>query len=203
MDTATDSVSKVLFGATRRDVLSLLYGQPDEHFYFREILRAVGGGSGALQRELKLLTEAGLIEREPDGNQVYYSANRQSTIFEELRAIIEKTAGAAGVLRTGFQSFVASGDILVAFVYGSTARGGATPRSDVDVIVVGRVTLAELLPALRGAELRLGREVNVSVFPLTEFQTKFRRRNAFVKRVMTEPKIFIAGDERELEGLAR
>jgi predicted nucleotidyltransferase len=200
---SSDSASHVLFGATRRGVLSLLFGQPDNRFYFREILRAVGGGSGAVQRELKLLTEAGLIERDRDGHQVYYTPNRQSPIFEELRTIVEKTAGAAGVLRSAFESFVASGDILVAFVYGSTARGGATPRSDVDVLIVGSVTLADLLPALRAAEARLGREVNASVFPPAEFQTKFRRGNAFVKRVMAEPKILVAGDQHELEGLAR
>jgi hypothetical protein len=50
-----DSVARLLFGSVRREVLALLLGHPDERFYFRELLRAVGGGSGAVQRELKQL----------------------------------------------------------------------------------------------------------------------------------------------------
>jgi predicted transcriptional regulator len=61
MSTATkpDRVSRLLFGSTRRDVLALLLGRPDEQFYLREILRAVGGGSDAVQRELKQLVAVG------------------------------------------------------------------------------------------------------------------------------------------------
>src|SRR5688572_12348601 len=46
-----DGVAQLLFGSVRREVLALLLSHPDERFYFRELLRAVGGGSGAVQRE--------------------------------------------------------------------------------------------------------------------------------------------------------
>src|SRR5258707_196655 len=41
----------VLFGRTRRAILSLLFTRPDESFYLREIVRRTGGGIGAIQRE--------------------------------------------------------------------------------------------------------------------------------------------------------
>ena len=81
--TKPDLISRLLFGSTRREVLALLLGRPDERFYLREIVRAVGGGLGAVQRELKQLVEVGLVEREARGHQVYFSANRDAAIFPE------------------------------------------------------------------------------------------------------------------------
>ena len=195
--------ARVLFGQTRRDVLALLLGRPDERFYLREILRAIGGGSGAVQRELKQLVEAGLVERKREGRQVYFSANRDATIFPELQAIIQKTAGAAEVLRTGLAPLLRKERIAVAFVYGSVAGGTQTSASDVDLLILGDATLAEIIPAVRSAERRLGREVNPSVYPVKEFRKKLKTGGPFLKRVLAGPKIFIAGDDRELERLAR
>jgi DNA-binding transcriptional ArsR family regulator len=193
----------VLFGQTRRDVLALLLGRPDERFYFREILRATGAGSGAVQRELKQLLEAGLIERRREGHQVYFSANRAAPIFPELQAIIQKTAGAADVLRDALAPFLRSERIAVAFIYGSVAAGSQTGASDVDLMIVGDVTLADVIPAVRAAEQRLSREVSPSVYPIKEFRKKLKAGAPFLKRVLAGAKFFVAGDDRELERLAR
>ena len=198
-----DRVSRLLFGSTRREVLALLLGRPDERFYLREIQRAAGGGSGAVQRELKQLVEAGLVEREVHGRQVYFSANREAAIFPELQTIIEKTAGAVDVLRAHLAPLVRAGRIALALVYGSVASGKKTARSDVDLLIVGDVTLADVVPAVRGAEARLGREVNPSVYPVKEFRDKLKRGGPFLKRVVAGPKLFVAGDDRELSRLAR
>ncbi len=170
-----DTVSRLLFGSTRREVLALLLGRPDERFYLREILRAVGGGSGAVQRELKQLVEAGLVEREARGHQVYFSANRDAAIFPDLQAIIEKTAGAVDVLRTSLATLISQGRVEVVFVYGSVASGKKTARSDVDLLIVGDVSLEEAVPALRAAEARLGREVNPTVYPVNELRDRVKR----------------------------
>jgi uncharacterized protein len=201
--TSIDSVARLLFGSVRREVLALLLGHPDERFYFRELLRAVGGGSGAVQRELKQLVDAGLVIREAAGNQVYFSANRAAQIFPELQAIIEKTAGAPDVLRSALATFASKGRIELAMIYGSVAAGKQSSKSDIDLLVVGDASLADLVPALRHAEERLRREVNVSVYPVTEFKKKVKQGAAFLKRILKGPKLFVAGDERELERLAR
>ncbi|MGB9626146.1 MAG: hypothetical protein ACPMAQ_14935, partial [Phycisphaerae bacterium] len=47
------NLSSALFGKTRRAVLALLFGHPDESFYLRQVVRAVAAGQGAVQRELR------------------------------------------------------------------------------------------------------------------------------------------------------
>src|SRR5262249_7480484 len=106
-----------LFGLTRRRVLGWLLGHPDEAFYLRQIVRYTGAGQGAVQRELDLLTRAGLLRRTVQGRQVYFKANRESPIFPELHALFLKTAGLADVLREALAPL--ADRVLVAFVFGS------------------------------------------------------------------------------------
>lgn len=200
---APDRIARLLFGGVRRQVLSLVMGRPDERFYLREIVRLVGAGSGAVQRELAQLVEAELLCREVSGRQVYFSANRESLIYEELRAIVEKTAGVADVLRTCMAPLQRTARIEVAFVYGSVARGAQRSKSDVDVMVIGDVTMAQVVPTLRDAERVLRREVNATVFPPDEWRAKVADPSAFIRRVLAAPKLFITGGEHELERLAR
>ena len=56
-------LSETLFSRNRSAVLGLLYGHPDQDFYLRQIVRAVAGGHGAIQRELKQLTDAEIVRR--------------------------------------------------------------------------------------------------------------------------------------------
>lgn len=90
---------EILFGAYRRQILGLLLLRPDETFYVREIARLTGVSAGSLHRELKLLTDAGLLLRTTAGNQVRYQADRTCPVFNELAGIFLKTAGLADVLR--------------------------------------------------------------------------------------------------------
>lgn len=132
-----------------------------------------------------------------------FSANREAQIFPELQSIIEKTAGAGDVLRSVLSTFVTKGQIDVALIYGSVAAGKQSPKSDIDLLGVGDVSLADIVPVLRQAESRLRREVNASVYPAKEFRQKVKRGAAFLKRVLKGPNLFVAGDERELDRLAR
>lgn len=67
-----NGLSTTLFGKARRADLSLLYSHADESFYLRQIARTTGIGLGPVQRELKNLTDTGIIIRDVQGRQVYY-----------------------------------------------------------------------------------------------------------------------------------
>jgi predicted nucleotidyltransferase len=186
----------LLFGAYRRRVLSLLLLRPEESFYVREIGRLTGVPAGPLHRELKALTEAGLLVRKASGNQVRYQASRNCPIYPELAGIFRKTAGLADVLRESLSPV--AGEIALAFVFGSVAQGKEKPTSDVDLLVVGSVRFESVVEACHVARERLGREVNPVVMSRDAFRTKQRGRDRFISRVLKEPKIFVIGDASEL-----
>jgi len=160
----TDPIGAALFGATRQAVLRVLFGHADRRFYQRQIIRMIGLGSGAVQRELERLTRAGILTRTVEGRQTYYQTNRESPVFEELHGLIRKTFGIAQVLQTGLSSI--SGRIRIAFIYGSLAAGSESAASDIDLMVVGDdLSIDGVVSALGDAQVELQRELNPAVRP--------------------------------------
>lgn len=195
-----DVLAKTLFGRSRRAVLGLLLGHPDEEFYFRQIARVAGGGVGAVQRELKLLAAAGIIRRSVRGRQVYFRANPDCPVFEELSRILVKTAGVADVLQAALAPL--NDRLRLAFIFGSVARAQQRSESDVDLLAVGDVAFAELVGALAQAQVQLHREINPTIYAPPEFAAKIRGGHHFLRSVLKREKIFLIGDDGELERLA-
>ncbi|MCX6844902.1 MAG: nucleotidyltransferase domain-containing protein [candidate division WOR-3 bacterium] len=197
----SDRIGEVLFGRTRRAVLALLYGHADEEFYLRQIIRAAGVGQGSMQRELKMLVGSGLVLRRALGRQVYFRANPDSPVYKELRGLLLKTAGVADVLREALAPLAVR--IEVAFVYGSIARGEERRASDVDIMVVGEASFAEVSQALGPAQQRLGREVNPTVYSPAEYKKKLAAGHHFLRSVTERDRIFLLGDEHDIRRLGK
>ncbi|MEA3401501.1 MAG: ArsR family transcriptional regulator [Armatimonadota bacterium] len=196
----TTRIGSALFGATRRRVLGLLFRESERDFYQREIVEAVGCGSGAVQRELKQLAGAGLITREARGRMVFYQANRQCPVFEELRGLVMKTSGLADVLRQALQPD--ADRIRVAFIFGSMADGTDDALSDVDVMIIGELTRWDRAGSWVDAQSALNREINSVIWSEQQFRQKLAAGEHFVTAVMRGPKVFLIGDEHELRRVA-
>ena len=187
----------VLFGKGRGAILGLLYQHPDQSFYYRQITRELKGVSaGTLQRELETLRLLGLIERSALGQQVFYRANRSHPIFPDLRALVVKTVGAIALMRSALGPL--ADRISLAFVYGSMARQEERADSDIDLMVVGRARLEDVLARLDGIEASLRRAVNPTAYSPGEFKKKLKSGNHFLNSVVRGPKIFLIGDDDEL-----
>ena len=147
----------LLFPAYRRQVLGLMLLHPDASLHVREIARLTGVPAGSLHRELRALADAGLLLREPSGNQVRYRANRACPVFEELAALLLKSAspGPHGLVtgtasppeterpagetfkvpRKSLKELAQRHHIRRLAVFGSAARGTLGPDSDIDLLV--------------------------------------------------------------------
>src|SRR2546428_5257615 len=189
-------LADLLFGRTRGAILALLYGHADQSFYTRQMAREVNASVGAVQRELENLSKVGLIVRKSVGSQVFYQANRGAPLFREMQALVNKTIGVFSILRSAMQSL--SKQIVVAFVYGSVAREEETSQSDVDLMVIGRATLDEVLSRLSTVEKSIGRPINPTVYSVAEFKSKLASGNHFLTAVLKGQKVFLLGDEDEL-----
>ena len=198
-----DAAADALFGRSRLAILTLLFGAGGQAFYLRQIAKLTGLAVGSVQRELARLVVAGLVERRAEGSQVYFRANQQSPIYPDLVGLMTKTSGVAGVLRAALAPMAKHGKIISAFIYGSMAMGEQRASSDVDLMVIGRVKLKELIPALRRAQEQLGREINPTIYQPEEFGQRLGAGEHFVSRVVRTPRIMLVGSEDELDPLAR
>ena len=92
-----DITALTLFGRARYQVLACLYGlRQDEGLHLREIARRTGLSPTAVQYELRLLTEVGLVAQDDRGSRQLYRAELTHSIAKELRAILRKTSASAG-----------------------------------------------------------------------------------------------------------
>lgn len=192
-------LSAALFGQTRRAILALLYSHPDQPYYLRNLVRSAGVGLGAAQREVKRLSDAGIIRRTVSGNQVFYQANPECPVFGELKGLMVKTTGVADVLRAALAPLAAR--IRLAFIYGSVAKLAQRNGSDVDVMVVGEPAFGEIVSALGAAQETLAREINPTVYSPAEFKSKLKAGHHFLTSVIGGEKVFLIGDEHELARL--
>lgn len=191
------SLGDVLFTKTQQKVLGLLFGRPGQSFYLNEIVRLSSVGRGTVNRELERMEAAGIITKQKIGNQNHYQANPNCPIYGELIGIVRKTFGIAEVIEAALKS--RDEEIEIAFIYGSIARSEDRADSDIDLMVIApNLAYAELMEALSGAEQELGRTINPSIYDAAEIKRKLGQKNAFLVRVMEQPKIWIKGGEDDL-----
>jgi uncharacterized protein len=191
-----------LFGSRlRAKVLGWLFTHTDERFFVRQLTALLDLDSANLSRELARLERMGLLVSSTSGKQKYYQANRNSPIFDELHSLMVKTAGAGDVLRSALNP--AGKQIHVAFIFGSIANKMEGRASDIDVMIIGDISFGDVVDLFSPAEKTLRREINPVVYPNEEFQQKVKSDHHFIKTVIEGEKIFLVGDENELNRLSQ
>jgi len=170
---------------------------PAREWYLSDLARHLNVRASSLQRELASLVAAGILRRREDRSRAYYQAETASPIFVELRGLLRKTIGLRDVLAESLKPL--SDRIRVAFVYGLVARDDVHATSDIDLMVIGDVGLAELAPALKDEEDTLARPVNPSVYTGEELAERRTAGHHFLGTVLSGEKLFVVGDADDLE----
>jgi predicted nucleotidyltransferase len=152
-----------------------------------------------VSRELARLEKAGILVSATEGKQKYYQANRHNPIFNELHGLILKTSGVADIIRKCLVPRIP--DIQLSFVFGSVAGKTENRLSDIDLLIVGDITFGEIVDLLSPAEKVLSRELNPVVYSVAEFDRRLSENHYFISNILSGDKIFIVGDENELQSL--
>ena len=193
-ESSPSSTANALFPKVRQRVLAVLFGSPDRSFYTNEVIGLAQSGAGAVQRELSGLAEAGLLTVRKQGNQKHFQANAASPVFADLRGLVLKTMGLADVMRAALAPLAPQ--IALAFVFGSIAKQQDTAQSDVDLLVVSdTLSYGEVFSALESASQTLRRTINPALYSAADFRARQASDNAFINRVMQQPKIWLIGQK--------
>jgi predicted nucleotidyltransferase len=196
--TSESAIASALFTPVQRRVLGMLFGDPDQRFQSAELIRLAGSGTGAVHRQLQRLVEAGLVVVTRAGNQKYYKAQKDSSVYPELHGLIVKTVGVVEPLRAALTPFADA--IHLAFVFGSVAKAREHGGSDLDLLVVtDSLAYADIYSALETAERALGRTINPTVFTRGEWKRKRSRKDSFAARITSQQRLFVIGSDDAIE----
>lgn len=192
----TNPLAELFGGRARAEVLRILFGVGREEFYINEIVRRSGLAQQGVDEQLRIFLALGLLTSRIDGNR-RYQANTAHPFYPDLRSLILKSSGLRDVLAEALQS----PKIEIAFVFGSIARHEERPESDVDLMVIGDIGLREMSPKIRPLHDKFCRLVNAHFFSRWEIARRLSTNDHFFTRVLSEPKLFIIGDEAGLSRL--
>jgi DNA-binding transcriptional ArsR family regulator len=190
-------LAELLSSQGRAEIFRLLFGPSQSELHGRELERQTGLSDATVRQELKKLTRLGVVEARQDGNRTYYHANVAHPLYPDIRNLVLKTSGLTDVLGAA----LGEAGIAVAFVFGSIASDTATAASDIDLMVIGALTLRQLGKRLSGVATKLGREINPHVLTPEEFRRRKKGRDHFITSVLKTPRLFVIGSEDELTRL--
>ncbi len=186
---------KLFSNPTLANVLVIFVSHPETEMYQSSIVESTHKALMQVQRALKRLEETGLIIKIRSGNRVYYKANRTHPAFEDIKRALFKTVIIGDVLRKSLASL--HNKIQFGFIYGSMARAEETSTSDIDLLLIGDLSLRDIATVLGSIRHELEREVNPTVYSIKEFKRMLKDGNVFIKDVIKKPKIWLIGDEGE------
>jgi predicted nucleotidyltransferase len=194
---ASTSLEKLFPNRAFIEVLLFFLLHPQEETYLARIARSTGKVLIQVQRTLKRLEEAGLVNKILRGNKAYYRANASHSVFNDLKKVIIRTIVFSEKLENELTSI--KDKIIYGFIFGSIARNHDHPASDVDIFLIGNLTFEEAGNLTFPLSMELGKEVNTVIYSLKEFRNKIKEKHTFITEVIQNPKIWLFGNEHEFE----
>lgn len=191
-------LTKILSSKVRAELFRILFDIQAKELHMRELEREAGCTIGPIQTELKKLRELELVLSRRSGNRLYYRANPAHPLYPDICSIVLKTTGLAAHLRTLFE---ARDDIIFAFIFGSIASSSQQANSDLDLMVIGDISLRVLSGLLAELRRKLGREINPHVFKESEFSDRCVAGEHFVTNICDASKVFVKGLEDDFAKL--
>ena len=184
----------------RRRLLAYYFTNPTARFHLRDLAERLNTDPSNLSKELRRLEGDGLFRSEISGRQKYFQLNREYPLFDEVRAIVEKTVGAVAVIRHALQRL---DGIQEAYLHGSFAKNQQDAASDIDVLIIGAPRQEPLAQVVGKLERQLGREINYTVLTPSEFASRRLRKDAFLENVWHNKRIPLIGPDEEAKNARR
>ncbi len=190
------NLNDIITSKVRIKILELFFANPTEMYHVRGIVREISEEINAVRRELMRLEQAGIIKKENRGNRVYYWVREDYPMFDDILSMICKTTGLGASLIANKTKI---GKPLYIMFSGKFARHKKRKKDDeVDILIVGDITLPELATLIRVEESKRKSEINYTVMTREELSFRKTRRDPFLLSVLANSRVMIIGDEDDL-----
>lgn len=188
-------MEELFISKVRVKLLQLFLTSPDPLLHVREIVRRVGEEINAVRRELSRMEKFGMVTSEWRANRRLYQFRKDYVFYPQLLGMVTKSTGLGGGI---IKNKARLGRIKYAMLATRYAKHEPSGPEDVDLLVVGQIVLPELQALVADEQAKKEHEINYSFMDETEFQFRVRRRDPFILRVLTQPRIMLIGSEEEM-----
>ncbi|MEJ5361036.1 MAG: winged helix-turn-helix domain-containing protein [Spirochaetota bacterium] len=139
---------------TRLNILLKFFLNPSTKGYLRELAAQMNESTNAVRVELDRLVEAGYLERNANGNKVYYNANTSHPLYKDIHSVVKKYLGIDVLIDSVLAKL---GKVHEAYIVGDYARG--IDSGIIDVVIIGAVDYSYLAQLIEKAERIIKRKI--------------------------------------------
>lgn len=190
-----NSLKHLLISSTRQKLINIFFYLPNEIFYVRQLVRLVDEEINSVRRELENLKKANLIQSEWRGNKLFYSVNKQSSLFADLLVLANKSSGLGAVLQEKKEIIGQIRLLMYSFQFAAQENKS---KDGIDLIIVGDISFNEVENLIKKEEEKRGREINYMVMEKSEFQLRRQKRDPFIVDFFLDYPIIIIGSPQEI-----
>jgi len=155
---------------TRIKILIRLFLNDESSSYLRELAKEFNVSSNAVREELNQLMSARLLKSCKNGRQVYYTANQNHPLFNELKSMVRKVMGIDQVIEGIINRL---GDVQSAYLIDDYAEG--KDSGIIDLLLVGNIDRYHLDDLSRKTERYINRTIRTIVLTPAELRPFFEK----------------------------
>ena len=159
-----DLLSGLISSKTRIKLLVKFFFNPKTRSYLRELAKEFKVSTNSVREELNQLTRTNLLKSQRSGRQVFYMANPDHPLFNELKSMVSKVMGIDQVI-DGIVNRL--GDLEKAYLIDDYAEGKDT--GIIDLLLVGKIDQYHLNDLSRKTERYINRKIRSLVVSKEEY----------------------------------
>jgi len=168
------NLKRLLTSKTRQKLIITLFYTPSELYFVRQLVRISGEEINSVRRELDNLSQASLISSENRGNRLFYWANPDHFLYHDLVVLANKHGGLGAKIQENHQKI---GKLKAVFYSQDFLHHIAEDKGNVDMLIVGEISLRHLQEYVKSEESSLGREINYMVMDRSELKLRLSKRD--------------------------
>lgn len=177
---------------SKEKIVKLLFGNPLQSHHMRQIERLTGERINSVREALLSLARDGFINKERLGRKVLFQANQQGLFYDEVLRMVTKETGLG---RRLIKEKMKLGKIRVAFLTSHFYQRQSRTEEEIDLFVIGTISIAELAKLTKEEGEKLGIEINYSVMTDEEFHFRKRNKDPFLAKIMQKNRLLLIGKE--------
>lgn len=178
------SLSSIFTSRTRCKIINLLFSQPREIFYVRQLVRLTGEEINSVRRELANLKKINLLLSEARGNRLFYYPNLRHHLFPNLVSLAYKSLPA-------FDDLLKADAVVTSY---SFLLWDQSKNDKIDLIVVGDLSSRVVELAMKLEEKRRGYEINYMIMDREELRLRQNKRDPFLVDFFLSAPVVIIGN---------
>jgi predicted nucleotidyltransferase len=157
-------------------ILELFLDYPTRTFSLKELKNTTKLAKNTIIKWLTHFTKVGFIEEQKNNFYRLFKLNNENIIIKEFKKI--NTISKLKELKELSKKY----NILI-YLYGSSARGEDIEKSDIDLLIIGKIKKQNIIKEMKKVENTINKEIKFQIFSQLEWSNMIKKDKAFYERV--------------------